>query len=255
MEKEFSAEAAFFSVASISFCPPTVFFSAAYPESLFLLLCLTCFSFLRTGRLSYAALAAGLASGTRPFGLILALPVVLHSFLSSRKSFLRTCLHSVTSGLVSLLGLICYMLYLTIRFNDPFLFASASNLWNRFEPSSYESYLPWELARATLASRSTEFILGGAFFVIFILISSYGARYLPARYTAFSLAAFGILYWRAPALLFQSYPRYVFEMVPIHMTIGIILARYYRYSVALIAFVAALSTFWTALYIRGYFVR
>lgn len=62
--------------AALLVYPHSLFLSAVYPESLFLLLSLALFAFARGGRFALAGAAGALASLTRPFGVLLVLPML-----------------------------------------------------------------------------------------------------------------------------------------------------------------------------------
>ena len=64
-------------VMLLAFAPVAYFFSAPYTESLFLLTTVGAFLAAREGRWALAGVAAGIASGTRPTGLLLVVPLVL----------------------------------------------------------------------------------------------------------------------------------------------------------------------------------
>jgi hypothetical protein len=64
-------------VLLLAFAPVAFFFSAPYTESLFLLLSVGAFLAARSGRWALAGLAAGLASGTRPTGALLIVPLAI----------------------------------------------------------------------------------------------------------------------------------------------------------------------------------
>ena len=64
-------------VLLLAFAPAAYFFSAPYTESLFLLLTVGAFLAARQGSWAIAGAAAGLASATRPTGLLLVVPLAL----------------------------------------------------------------------------------------------------------------------------------------------------------------------------------
>jgi hypothetical protein len=64
-------------VLLVAFAPTTVFFSAVYSESLFLLVSVGAFLAARQGRWAWAGLLGGLAAATRNSGVMLLLPLLL----------------------------------------------------------------------------------------------------------------------------------------------------------------------------------
>src|SRR5579875_4117378 len=76
--------AAALAVAFLCLAPVSFFFSAIYPESLFLALSLAVFWFARQGRFLPASLLAALAAATRPTGAALAVPLLAFYFYGPR---------------------------------------------------------------------------------------------------------------------------------------------------------------------------
>lgn len=70
------------------FFPTSYFFSAAYPESLFLLLAVMIFYCLERNNLYLASLLTGLASLTRPFGLVFIVPLLYTWWTLNKKGLL-----------------------------------------------------------------------------------------------------------------------------------------------------------------------
>ena len=74
---ELGADTARTAVWLLAFSPVAFFFSAVYTESLFLLLSAGSLYAARTGRWALAGVLAGIASGTRPTGALLVVPLAL----------------------------------------------------------------------------------------------------------------------------------------------------------------------------------
>ena len=77
VDLELGSVVARMAVLLLAFSPWTVFFSAPYTESLFLLLTVGAFYAARTGRWAWAGGLAALASATRVTGVLLIVPLVL----------------------------------------------------------------------------------------------------------------------------------------------------------------------------------
>jgi len=121
VEEKFNKNLAFEALACFIFYPLSLFFSAAYSESTFVLLCLLCFYNARRNNWLIASLWALCASATRLPGLLLFPTLVLHylenlgfSFKKIRKDFFFI--------LIAPLGSIFYALFLWIKFGDPLLY-------------------------------------------------------------------------------------------------------------------------------------
>lgn len=109
----------------ISLWPAALYFGAPYTESLFLLLTVAAFYAARTGHAASAGALAALASGTRPVGALLAIPLalILWRYARSRRDLAWLALAPA--------GLAAYAAYLGVRFGDPLAFNSAQAFWFR----------------------------------------------------------------------------------------------------------------------------
>jgi Gpi18-like mannosyltransferase len=255
VRQEVDADAAFVAVASLCFFPTNVFLSAGYTESLFLLLAVAMFSFLRTGKLGLAAFVVGFASATRTVGWLLTIPVLVEAYRTRNGSSWKTLQRHILLGLVSLWGLIGYMLYLGMRFGDPVLFLKAWHKWDSRPIESLRTYLPWNVISSVLNSDSREVAVNFVFFLWFVFMICLTAFKLPARYTAFALSFAMLVYLRGPYTLFAGTGRHLLSAVPLYLSIGVLLRHRHGYALAIISLFAGLSVFWTALYFQGYPIR
>lgn len=104
--------------------PFSFFFTAAYSESLFLLLILISFRSALSGRWRLAATVAGLASGSRLVGLALAPALV---FLAWRRG--EPLRELVWTALLSVWGTVAYFGYLWVLKGNPFAYFTAQANW------------------------------------------------------------------------------------------------------------------------------
>jgi hypothetical protein len=124
-EPRLGSEGARRSVLYLALFPMTLFLTAVYSESLFLLLALAAFALVERGRFLGAGVATGLALLTRPFGLAL-LPAV--ALVAWRAPDRRRALLSLAPA--PLLAAI-YPLVLWRQVGDPWAFARAQDVWHR----------------------------------------------------------------------------------------------------------------------------
>jgi hypothetical protein len=112
--------------------PYAVFYSAAYTESLFLLLSVAAFYAMRRGRLTMVALA-GLAAGlTRPNGFWLSLPLALLAMGSLDSPAGRPGSRRWTALAVAcapIVGVAIYSAYLHFRFDDALAWVHGQRAW------------------------------------------------------------------------------------------------------------------------------
>jgi hypothetical protein len=227
-ETQTAARAVFYLMAS----PFAFYLVAAYNESLFVALCAGSLYFMHRGRWWAAGLLAGFASGTRYFGVILALPFVIE-YLRQRDWQWRRIRWDATAIALAPTGLVAYMAYCASRWGDPWLFA-------RLQETGWGHKLspPWtgivdgirQISGAAPLSQTT--VLN----VVDLLAALVGAALLvlgvvgPWRLgpASWYLVAFGaaellgvlmspIVMWLPPL---HGLPRYALEMVPIFLVLA-----------------------------------
>lgn len=108
--------------------PTSFFLSAAYGESLFLALSLESILACRRGAWWTAGILGGLAALTRPFGVLIVLPLLIEAWqVRSERPMWRSLL-TMSPIPLALLG---YMAYLGYQFADPLAFLNAQSDWDR----------------------------------------------------------------------------------------------------------------------------
>jgi hypothetical protein len=118
--------------------PTTLFLSAAYTESLFLALSIGTVLACRTQRWGVAGALGGLATLSRPFGILVLVPMAVEAWLQRREG--RTW-QSIGALVVPPLALGAFATYLGMRLGDPLAFIHAQSDWDR------SLMPPWETLR------------------------------------------------------------------------------------------------------------
>lgn len=124
----------------LAFAPYTFYFSTMYAESLYVFLLAAGFYFVSRQRWIRAGIAGGLASATRPLGVLFVL-VLLTTYLqeyADRELTLREMAvgllrdedRILAVGLVPL-GIGLYMWFLYVHIGDPLAFVHVQTAWNR----------------------------------------------------------------------------------------------------------------------------
>jgi hypothetical protein len=223
----------------LALAPYAIFFFTAYTESLFLLLSLAVFFFLRRGRpLDWwlAGLCGFLAVITRSTGIILLVPFFIcilekfgiHTFVT-RENWGQK-LNAILSMVLIPSGLLIYMFYLWKSFGNPWLFSiEQTRVW--FRSLSF----PWMgIFYCIKALFVSPFLfqqnLADLFFTLMPLtILIIGWKHLPLHYTLFSLAmilyvlCYPVLDQQNPDLTYMplmSVPRYLLVIFPIFILLG-----------------------------------
>src|SRR5947209_7892898 len=135
VEEDFDSERAYRTALYLSVFPTAFFFAAAYTESLFLLLALLSFYYMRQGNWWLAGVFGFFATLTRSTGLLLLLPFC-YEYLRQHQFKLKTIHFDVFGGTLIGAALGLFMLYCYHRFHSFFPFTRAEHfMWSR-EPQS-----------------------------------------------------------------------------------------------------------------------
>ena len=131
--QERSAFTASWVLIGMGLAPLSFFFRMAYSESFFLLVTITAlFGMRRSWPVPVIALLVGLASATRPVGVALLAPFFMHIFVMEKTSK-GSWLKCVSCLLLACWGILAYMLFQWLAFNDPLAFAKTQTHF-RFHP-------------------------------------------------------------------------------------------------------------------------
>jgi hypothetical protein len=112
--------------------PNTFFLSAIYTESLFLLCSVACMLACERKQWGWATLVAACASATRLVGVFLWVFLMIE-WLKTYRKFPQTRQEWTSLLVIQLapMGLLLYMLFLWITFNDPLVFLKTQTFWYR----------------------------------------------------------------------------------------------------------------------------
>ncbi len=136
VEQDFQRNTALRAVLYLAVFPTSFFLAAAYNESLFILLTLLSFYFMRQGQWWIAGAAGFLAALTRSSGLLLLVPF-LYEYLRQQNFRFKAIHINLASMLLIPTGLGLFMLYCARKFHDPLAFSHAQSVWHR------EFQMPW----------------------------------------------------------------------------------------------------------------
>jgi len=130
LEHEYDRAVARRAIFYVSIFPTSVYFTAVYTESLFFMLTVASFYYMRGRSWWLAGIVGFLAALTRVEGVLLVVPFAIEWWSQNRppkgKAFLDLC-----AGLLIPLGLVVYMAYLWVLRADPLYFSHVQIHWNR----------------------------------------------------------------------------------------------------------------------------
>jgi hypothetical protein len=262
---------------ALAFFPTAFFLNSAYTESLFLALSAGSLWALRVRKdLLLACVLAGFAAATRNVGVFLLAPLAYEWLRGVRESGWERgrVVGGATLALVPS-GLVGYMLYLWVRFGEPFLFYSAQELWDRrpVDPLTLtvdvfgEAYasLRTALGPGTPADSALAGIVGrlhdpnDAYSLLFLLVTvalfAVGLRVLPLSLSLYTLLLLiSAVSFGKPATPLMGFSRYVLVAFPLFITLAVLLEGRPRAKAAYLSISVAASLLFCAFFVSWRFV-
>lgn len=257
--EDFDRDTAWNSVLYLSVFPTAFFFAAAYNESLFLLLTLLSFYYMRKGNWWLAGLFGLLSALTRSSAVVLFLPFC-YEYLRQHDFSLRKIRVSVAAGAGIPLGVGAFALYCYYRFHDLLAFSHAQQVWAR------SMHGPWHgLIDALLLILKNSLIsfatihnvidLSVCLFVMALVILCFvGPWKLPRSYMAYGIFAalmylFSLIFPIDSNTPLGAFSRYMLEVFPAFIILAAIgknrLANLYYLTISISVFAFLLLQFLT----------
>ena len=251
LEHEYDRAVARRAIFYVSIFPTAVFFSAVYTESLFFMLTVASFYYMRERRWWMAGAIGFCAALTRVEGILLVVPFFVEWYAQCRGDWRRGAFDLLPAAFIAL-GLATYMAYLWVLRADPLYFSHVQIHWNRHFAMPWVSIINTfhKIAHAPngqiVADQSME--LAFTFLMIAVLIG--GWKRLRPSYIAYM--ALSILVPMCTSSL-MSMPRFALVLFPMFA----ILARWgARPAVnnVILAFSLPLLGLYTVLFTNWYWV-
>lgn len=244
MEKKYSEKIAFWSCIFLLAFPTSFYFGAAYTEGIFFLMTIGCFYLLERKKIFLASIVGAFASATRLVGMFLA-----SSFANQRNY------KSLIALLTVFLGLASYMIYLKIKFDNPFYFLTAQSIWGQERSTTGIIILPqvfWRYFKIILTT--TGLPLVNALFELSSTVFAIAMLILATKRVRTEWIVFSSLAVLTPTLTgtLASMPRYILIAFPIYIVLAHIKSNTLK--LAILAIFVMFLTIATALFTRGYWV-
>lgn len=219
---------------------PTAFFlNSVYTESLFLVLSIIFFYYLLRKQFFMAAFFMALASLCRLNGLFLFVPFVYEYFKAfGFKRFFNINLYSWP---VSILGILSFMAYQFIYFNEPLAFLKSQMEWGRkfvFNSGHFQLISPASYA---------NFTLDLLFLAVSIIAGVLLLKYSKVSYGLYVLAT--VLVAISTGTL-MSVSRFSLILFPIFILVASIKNRYFQFTWQLVSIL--LLAIYTSLFVNNY---
>ena len=259
VEHQFTRSVAHRAIFYVSIFPTAIFFSAVYTESLFFLLTVASFYYIREHKWVLGGAIGGLAALPRSEGVLLAVPFAIEAFSAARSMgfgrFLAAPRRMVRMaiGLALIpLGLGLYMAWLWVLNGDPLYFSHVQIHWNRHLAPPWVSFIH---AYKVLSTTHTSSVFAGevievAFTILMIGVFVAGLRRLRPSFAAYM--ALSILVPLSTSSL-MSMPRFALVLFPMFVVLALWGGRSAVNS-AIVAFSLPLLGLFTVLFANWYWV-
>ena len=236
--------------------PTSFYFGSLYSESLFFLLVVLSFLFIRQKKWWRASFFASLASATRLVGIFIA-PAILWEYWQSQKQK-KNYFQALFLAFLSIGGFLLFCLYLNKNFNDPFYFVKVQNAFGASRQTDKLILLHqvvWRYLKMMLTIRNNNILLFSVTqeFLISLLVLGLliwaAFKKMRRSYLIYSFLSFIL-----PTLTgnFSSMPRYVSLIFPIYFIFASIKKPKVRWLILSVFLILLIIN--TALFLRGFWV-
>ncbi len=191
--------------------PATLFLSAVYAESLFLFLAVGSFYHARDGAWGRAGLLGGLATLTRPYGVVLLVPAVVEWWQRGRPRRAIPALALIPAG-----GL-AFLLYLWWELGSPTAFFDAQRTWDRELSVPFKPIVTFLIGPISLFGPRNA-IVDVLFAALFVGLTVAAWRMLPRSYGAFAGATLLLILSTGR---WVSMPRYGLALFPVFIVLAL----------------------------------
>ncbi len=212
LEHEYDRAVARRAIFYVSIFPTAVYFTAVYSESLFFMLTVASFYYMRSRQWWMAGIFGFFAALTRVEGILLIVPFVIE-WMTQERPLRPRALRDLAAGALIPLGLAIYMAYLWVLRADPLYFSHVQIHWNRHLAPPWVSLanafgkLAHHAGAQLVANQSLEI----AFTLLMIFVLLAGLHSLRPSYIAYM--ALSILVPMSTSNL-MSMPRFALVLFP-----------------------------------------
>jgi len=244
VKKNFNEKIAMWSSVFLLSFPTSFFFGSVYTEGIFFFLIVWAFYLYDEGKIMQASIIGIFTSLSRLIGIFMA-PALFYS----KKKINYWPLFIVPFGLLS------YMIFLHINFNNPFYFLTAQSVWGQERSTTELILLPQVFFRYIKILLTTNGILFvNALFELSITIFSLLLLIRITKRVNIQWLIFSYLAILTPTLTgtLTSMPRYVLIIFPIFISLALIKSQIIKISVVSISIILLIIS--TALFTQGYWV-
>lgn len=223
--------------------PTSFYFGSVYTESLFFSLIILAFYLFEKNKIIAGSIVGSLASFSRLVGIFLSIPIKKENH------------YSLYPVLIVPLGLVIYMLYLKINFNNSFYFLTSQSAFGQERSTTEIILLPQVIFRSLKQLLTTEgLILFNSAFELTSLLLTLALLVISWKLVKREWVIFSFLAIITPTLTgtLASMPRYVLVAFPIFIVLAYIKNTLLKVIILLIFI--GLLTVSSILFTRGYWI-
>ena len=249
---------AYLSVIFLLLFPFAIFYSTLYAEALFLFLTLGAFYFFEKKKWPLVGLFSLLAGATRIFGILLFI-VFLLAHLFEKRFNLKKIDKNLFFICLAPLGLIFYMIFLQIKFDDLWIFLRAQKEWGTWTQFS----APWKslfyhlrilfdfnLLKNISVETYFQFFRDFLFWPIFAICSIFVVKAIGWPYALYNFLTLFVITFRFPM---TSANKHIMLLFPVYILLALWSKNQVVRFLVLLLF-AFLFFFYTTLFIKGNFI-
>ena len=214
IQENYNLRIAKFAILFLSLGSENVYFMTLYSEANFLFLSVLSIYLLSKDKLFWSSVCCGFLSASRFIGFVMVLPIVLKSI--KQNSIFKTILLC----LISISGLLLFMLYLHFHVNDALAFYRIQDAWRHTLELSWIQNPLWTFYMTLVRSNLIDKLL---FVLSFFILATF---YKYKKYNECIL--FGMLMLATfSSKSLGSYTRFFFASFPVYIYLGIYAATRY----------------------------
>jgi hypothetical protein len=237
-------------LALLLFTPASVYFSAAYTESTFLLLSVGAVLAARRGFWVVAGLCGMALSATRYVGLLIILPLAVEYYLQTKPHARKLSDWFSPQLLFALcivpVGLVAFYIFCYFRFHDAFAYLHTTADWGR------KLVPPWTTLRNSQSFPAFHLRFYECMLVIVLALFAVGI-WLRMRWSYIAWAAVLLVAYLCSGNL-EGFARYLAVVFPLFLAAALLAQRSRAIYDTLFVFSTAMMAFWTILLANGYWV-
>lgn len=241
----FSQKVSFWSIIFLLSFPTSFFFGSIYTEGLFFFLTVSTFYLVEKNKLLFAALIGAIASATRLIGIFLST-----AFVRSGKNVREMLFAAIIP-----VGLIAYMVYLGIKFQNPFYFLTSQSAFGQDRATLDIVLLPQVVFRyIKILFTTSGLTFASALFDLITTALALGLLIYAIKKVKTSWLIFSFISIIIPTLTgtFASMPRYVLIAFPMFIVLASIKANMLK--ALIITIFVVLGIISLSLFSQGYWV-